>query len=244
MARPFPQPWQTILDRLAPFTETLHPAALKRLRQRIQVLVPEKNWEGCGGLVVRDEHRITIAAHIARMTLGWDWESFDEVKSILIYPDTYVAQGPEMLGSTLVMGDSVRLGEAWYRGPVVLAWRDVLQSTLQQNPGHNVVIHEFAHHLDMRNGQHADGIPPLEDRQLAEQWLEMLDEDPEELRELCQQGYYTALDSYATTNHAEFFAVASEVYFEEPQELAIHWPRVHNLLNRYYHPERRPQLRN
>lgn len=234
--RPFPRGWHFILSEYAPFVESLSPAETQRLQKTIQVMVAEKNWEGCGGLKLSDLHRVIISAHAARLTLHWEFDPFDEVQSILVYPDTYVANGPSMLGSTLVVEDSVRLGEAWYRGPVVLAWRDVLRSTMQQNPGHNVVIHEFAHHIDMRNGQHADGIPPIEDPQFAEAWLQMLDEDFSRLVELCHFGLHAGLDCYAATNPAEFFAVLSEAYFEAPQELAAAWPRPYSLLRRFYEP--------
>jgi MtfA peptidase len=226
-----------MLAEYAPFAASLSPRARKQLEQTIQVMVAEKNWEGCGGLTIEDVQRVTIAAHAARMTLSWGLDPFDEILSILVYPDTYVARGPEMLGSTMVVGDSVRLGEAWYRGPVVLAWRDIEHTARGWNPGHNVVIHEFAHHLDMRNSQQADGVPSIEDKRLAAQWLQMLDVDYGRLVHFCQQGIDTGIDCYAATDHAEFFAVVSEAYFESPHELAHHWPRVYNALHRFYQAE-------
>jgi Mlc titration factor MtfA (ptsG expression regulator) len=234
MARPFPEEWEWILETNAHFFERLNSNQQTHIRRAIQVFVAEKNWEGCGGQTMRDSHRVTIAAQMARMTLGLPAEYFDEVRSILLYPDAYLAKGQDMLGSTVVEGDSARLGEAWYRGPVILSWIDVLATGREENYGRNVVVHEFAHQLDMRNGRHADGVPPIESQELADRWLEVVERDYERLTEYCRSGVSTILDCYGTTNHAEFFAVASEAYFEQPRQLDFDWPELYEILQLFY----------
>ncbi|QDV21866.1 M90 family metallopeptidase [Aureliella helgolandensis] len=238
LAKPVSASWERTLQASIPFFTHLHQDEQHHLRQSVQIVVAEKNWEGCGGLVLTDEHRVTIAAQIARMTLGFDDEYFDEIKSILVYPDAYLAKSQSNLGSGVVMEEqSGRAGEAWYRGPVVLSWSDVLATVQGHNRGRNVVIHEFAHQFDMRNGSHADGIPPIESSEVAAGWQEILERDFERLREMCSRGHPAVLDCYGATSPAEFFAVASETFFEVPQALQAEWPDLFRELARFYQQE-------
>ena len=216
------------------FFGALEPDEQQRVKAAIKIFIAEKNWEGCGGQVMQDVHRVTIAAQMARMTLGWNDEYFDEVRSILLYPGTYVAKSQDMIGSTIVEGASARLGEAWYRGPVILSWVDVLATGRDENYGRNVVIHEFAHQLDMRNGRHADGVPAIESLEVAARWTDVLQRDFARLTAYCQSGVQSILDCYGATNSAEFFAVASEAYFEQPQQLHFDWPELFAILQEFY----------
>lgn len=234
----FPDSWRSILSHNALFVASLKPVQRNRLEDAIQILVAEKNWEGCAGLTLADEHRVTIAAQMARMTLGWNEEYFEGTQSVLVYPDAYLAKSQEYMGSGVVMeSQSGRLGEAWYRGPVILSWNDVLATGRRQNYARNVVVHEFAHQLDMRNGSHPDGIPVIESASQAQRWQAVLERDWQRLRHMCAQGEPGILDCYGTTNQAEFFAVASEVFFEEPMALRDQWPEFYALLEQFYLPQ-------
>ncbi len=234
-SRSFPSAWEPWLTSNARFLSTVSLDNQASVRHAIQVLVHEKNWEGCGGLKLTDEHRVTIAAQVARLTLALHGDYFDEVRSILLYPDAYLAESQQDFGSGIVgRSSSGRLGEAWYRGPVILSWQDVLRTGRGLNHARNVVIHEFAHQLDMRNGRFADGIPPIESSDLAQRWLRMLAHDRARLRQLCEMGVGGVLDCYGASNDAEFFAVASEAFFEAPQDLAVQWPDLHQLLGHIY----------
>jgi Mlc titration factor MtfA (ptsG expression regulator) len=236
-AQPFPAAWDSILKTNAYFYWNLSHDRQLRVRQYIQILVAEKNWEGCGGLVLRDEHRVTIAAQLAKFTRGNPEETFDQVRSILIYPDAYMARSHNQIGAgVIVESASGRLGEAWYRGPVILSWADVLTTSRGTGYGRNVVVHEFAHQLDMRNGSHADGIPVIESADFARRWVQTMPLAWERLIRECQSGISTCLDCYGATNQAEFFAVASEAYFELPDDLQSQWPEVYRLLNEFYDP--------
>lgn len=235
VAKPFPADWEDILAINATFLKSFDGQQQARIRHSIQILVAEKNWEGCGGLSVTDEHRVTIAAQIARMTVHFDAEFFDAVLSILIYPSAYLAKSQTQLtGGVIVEGSSGRLGEAWHRGPVILSWNEVQENVRSRYPQRNVVIHEFAHQLDMRNGSDADGFPTLESADSARQWSRVMPAAFEKLAHKCQYGIPTVLDCYGATNPAEFFAVASESYFEQPVELEDQWPDVFELLDDFY----------
>ncbi len=232
--RPLPASWAETVARHAPFRARMTPELQRKLDVGIQVLVAEKNWEGCGGLRINDEHRVTISAHAARLTLGFDDDYFDDVLSILVYPDAYEAPSRDVVGpGVIVEGAASRLGEAWYRGPIVLAWSDVLQAGRGRHP-RNVVVHEFAHKLDMRNGPSADGVPVIESIADAKQWVRVTQRDYARLCAACRHGARQILDCYGTTNTAEFFAVATEAFFETPRELAADWPDLFKVLRKFY----------
>lgn len=235
LARPFPQAWQNILDSNGRFYLFLSEALQFKLKQSIQIIVAEKHWEGCGGLRIDDEHRVTIAAQIARLTLYFPDDYFDDIQSVLVYPAAYVAKSEDRLpGGIVIESNSGRLGEAWYRGPVILSWADILESVQNSWADRNVIIHEFAHQLDMRNGGGADGYPVIESAEVAKKWSEIMPTALAELRSLCQQGIPTVLDCYGATSQAEFFAVASESYFEQPAAFQNQWPDVFQLFDSFY----------
>ncbi len=234
-ARPFPAAWVEILDINAGFIHDRSEAYQTKIRQAIQIIVAEKNWEGCGGLKLTDEHRVTIAAQMARMTVKFQADYFDDVLSILIYPAAYLARSQKQIaGGIIIEGNDGRLGEAWHRGPVILSWADVLDSVRDPFANRNVVIHEFAHQLDMRNGGQADGFPAIESLTTASRWAQVMPAAFAELQVLCQQHQPTILDCYGATSQAEFFAVASESYFESPEALEFQWPAVFLLLDEFY----------
>ncbi len=234
-SQPFPDSWVDILATNAGFMNNLDAAIQTKICRSVQIFVSEKNWEGCGGLNVTDEHRVTIAAQMARMTVDFEGEYFDDVLSILIYPAAYVAQSRKQLGGgVIVEGSDGRLGEAWHRGPVILSWADVLDNVRDPFPVRNVVIHEFAHQLDMRNGGQADGIPTIESPTTAHRWSQVMPEAFNDLVYRCQHHLPSILDCYGATSPAEFFAVASESYFESPDALEFQWPAVYELLDGFY----------
>ncbi len=235
LSRPFPTEWEVILQHNARFSVALSEEMSLKLRRSIQILVAEKNWEGCGGLRINDEHRVSIAAQMARMVLHFPNEYFSDIQSVLIYPAAYIAASQDRLaGGVVIESNSGRLGEAWYRGPVVLSWADVLQSVRDPHAERNVVIHEFAHQLDMRNGSIADGFPVIESAETATRWSQILPESFAELGQLCQRGFPSVIDCYGASSLAEFFAVSSESYFEQSEKLQHQWPLVFELLDDFY----------
>lgn len=207
--------------------------ARNKLRKSTQILVTEKNWEGCGGLTMTEEIQVTIAGQISLFVLGLDNQYFEAVKSILVYPTAYIANEKSVdRAGVVTQGESIRQGEAWYGGPVVLSWDDVLNDGRYAR-GTNLVIHEFAHQLDMQNGRNADGVPPLDDPDAATRWIRTLNREIRDLVTACQQGWSTVIDCYGTTNESEFFAVVCEAFFEMPSELKRFHSDLYRLLRDY-----------
>lgn len=240
--RTLPSTWTTTLARTARFRDRLAPRLRAKLDRAVTIFVEEKNWEGCGGLVIQDEHRVTIAAHASRLTLGFEEDYWDDVQSILVYPTPYIAPTQEPIGSGLVLeGESDRVGEAWYRGPIVLAWSDISDCCEPSLNPSNVILHEFAHQLDYRNGSDADGIPPMESREQADEWIEVCQRAYERLCLAYERRQSTALDDYGATSQAEFFAVATESFFETPHRVASQWPDLFAVLSRFYRQDPRDQ---
>lgn len=232
----FPDEWLRIMESNVLHYRHLSEDQQKRLRDRTQIFVAEKNWEGCRGLQMTDEIRVTVAALASLMVLEVQPEVyFDHVLSILVYPGSYVASGVRIGRAGVVMeGGQARLGEAWWRGPVILSWPEVVASGRRESPGQNLVFHEFAHQLDMLNGRHVDGVPPLNSKEQLSRWLDVLGPEYERLVRNCQRGHHGFIDCYGATNAAEFFAVLSEVFFENPHQLTVHHPDTYAVMREYY----------
>ena len=235
IAQAFPEEWNAILRANVFHDQRLSDGQRARLRELIQVFVAEKNWEGCNGFAVTDEVKVTIAAQACFLVLGLQDANFDHVLSILVYPDSYVAQTVETTRAGVVVERGhARLGEAWWRGPVILSWSDVLAGGRRESPGRNLVFHEFAHQLDMMNGRMLDGTPPLETKEKLQRWVGVLEPAYHRLVEECRLGLRGVIDCYGTTNVAEFFAVVTESFFEHPQSLNNDHPLVYEVLRDYF----------
>lgn len=245
VARSFPHQWEQYLELNVMHFRQLSSGEQSRSRDYIRIFVDEKNWEGCGGLKMTDEIRVTIAAQASLLALGLENVYFDHVLSILVYPTAYVAPVTEnTAGGFVVEGSSTRMGEAWWRGPVILSWSDVLAGGRLESPGQNVVFHEFAHQLDMMNGRIVDGTPILGDQQQYERWVEAMTSEYERLVNDCQRGQHGILDCYGASSPGEFFAVLTEVFFENSARLRYTHPELYSVLSDFYRqdPARWPSL--
>ena len=233
-ARPFPAVWRPILRRRVPAVRAL-PADLQlRLKRRIPLFLAEVPILGCNGLEVDDEMRVTIAALACLPTLGRRSDALSSLKQVLLYPGPFVVQQRQVDGAGLVHEDrSVRAGESWMQGQVVLSWDDVLAGAATPGDGHNVVIHEIAHQLDGDDGA-MNGTPLLRGPRAARRWASVMEPAYQALCERAAAGVPGLLDPYGATNRAEFFAVLSELFFERPQALAGTHPAVFDELRRYY----------
>lgn len=228
MAMPFSPTWLGYLHRNVRQYRLLSAAEQARLRERVQVFVAEKHWIGCGGLAIDDEMRVTIAAQACLLVLGIDYEyHYDRVKSVLVYPGTYL-HPPSMYFGLGDEGYQI-YGEAWHRGPVVLSWSNARAS---YQPGGNLVFHEFAHHLDDLDGG-MDGLPPLEPAD-ERRWQVVIEREYRRLARDSAAGRATLLDKYGASSHAEFFAVATEHFFEAPIALAGRHPKLYGVLRGFY----------
>jgi hypothetical protein len=199
------------------------------LRAMMQVFLEEKHWEGCGGLDLTDEIRVTIAAQACLLQLGLPHDYYRNVESILIYPSTVVPPEHhpgvfERVDGPLAASDPL-IGQAFAQGPVILVWDAVLHGARHPEQGHNVVYHEFAHKLDMLDGA-ADGTPFLANRGQLAEWVAVCSHEFLRLRRLAEKGHKTFLDAYGAKNEAEFFAVATEEFFDRPLALQKTRPRT------------------
>jgi Mlc titration factor MtfA (ptsG expression regulator) len=232
LAQPFPDPWLDYLHRNVFFYQQMTAAEQAKLRDDLRVLIAEKNWEGCGGLHLTDEIKVTIAAQACLLTLALEPDSYARVASILVYPHGYLGPG-ERRGALEVEFTEPRLGEAWYRGPVVLSWADALQEGRRRQRGRNLVFHEFAHQLDMLDGA-VNGIPLLGDAVQAQRWQEIMSAEYQRLVAAAEAGEATLLDDYGATDEAEFFAVATECFFTRPVAMHRRHPELYEMLSEYY----------
>jgi len=233
LAEEFPPQWLPFLQRNVAHYRYLTNAEQARIRDDLRIFVAEKNWEGCGGLEMTDEVKVTIAAQAMLLVLGMEHNYFDRVHSILVYPHGYSARVNDAASNVIVDPEQGRLGEAHYRGPVILSWSEVLEDGRHPHFGKNLVYHEFSHQLDMLDGV-VNGTPPLKDDAQRKRWHDVMTEEYEKLIEASAHGRATLLDQYGTTNEAEFFAVATECFFDRPMPMAHRHPRLYELLREYY----------
>ena len=233
-ARQFPDEWLAIIGKNVPFYRLLPVADRKELQGHILIFIAEKRFEGCRGLQITDEIKVTIAAHACILLLHRRTDYYPGLPSILVYPRSYVAHGVQkVIAGHPVEGPDIRLGESWYRGSVVLSWDDVRRSAADIHDGHNVVFHEFAHQLDS-SGAKGDSTPVLQNRSSFIAWARVLQRDFETLRHDISRDRPTLLDHYGAENPAEFFAVATECFFEKPGELQRLHPQLYEELKRFY----------
>lgn len=232
---PFPAEWEATIAGNVLLDRRLDPELRAKLRRLTQVFVHEKNWEGCADLELTDEMRVTIAAQACLLIAGRDDLDYDHVQSILVYPDAYLAQTAHHAQSGVVIEHGEpRLGEAWWRGPVIVSWNGALAGGRRQQPGRNLVFHEFAHQLDMLNGQFVDGTPPLLSTAAVQQWVQVMEPAYQRLVRDCRGGRRALIDCYGATNRGEFFAVLTEAFFDQPVLLQQRHAAVYAALRDFY----------
>ncbi len=233
LAEPFPAAWLPYLASNVRHYQYLEPSTQAVVRNVVQVFVAEKHWAGGGGLSVTDEMKVTIAAQASLLVLGFPQPYYyDQVPSIIVYPRQYVPPRRVQHNYFIVREDWELCGEAWHRGPIVLSWKDVLASGRNADNGRNVVLHEFAHHLDALNGE-VDGVPPLGERQL-QGWYRVTEAEYFRLVGSAQRQEATLLDHYGATNRVEFFAVATECFFEQPVALKRLHGELYGVIRDFY----------
>ncbi|QEG25255.1 M90 family metallopeptidase [Mariniblastus fucicola] len=230
LANPWPEPWDLHLQRNVRLTWEMSDLQMRALQDRVKVFVAEKNWEGCEGLQLTEEMQVTIAAQACLMLLGVNDWYFDNVKTILVYPQAF----RRMTGDGLTEGHaSHRAGEAWQGGPIILSWKDSLSGGRNEDDGQNVVIHEFAHALDGIDGE-MGGSVMFDDAESTQTWSRVVEEGYAELVQAKETGRRTLLDHYGATNEAEYFAVATETFFEQPREMSREYGELFSLLKKYF----------
>lgn len=233
-ARPFSAGWRAIIEKNVPYVAALSPPDREELLGHVQVFLAEKSFEGCAGLQMTDEVRVTIAAQACVLLLHRPTDYYPRLVSILVYPSTYLVPGGRGGGDGRPAdAPQARLGESWTRDVVVLAWDSVVSGASDIRDGHNVVLHEFAHQLDQEDGA-GDGAPILPRRSMYVAWARVLGHDFDQLVRDTERHHRTLIDRYGATNPAEFFAVVTETFFEKPRQLRAKHPELYRQLQEFY----------
>jgi MtfA peptidase len=228
-----PEPQWAPLVASVPALARLDGAARERLRALTLLFLHEKHFEPAGGFVLDDDKRLRIAALACLPILELGFEAYSGFVSVIVYPDEFVVRDREYEDEDGVVhrGDDVLSGEAWEQGPVILAWAEVEASG--RGEGFNVVVHEFAHKLDMLSGE-ADGVPPLHSGMRVPEWVAAFDAAYDDLVAQLDRGEEPWLDPYAAQDPAELFAVCAELFFDVPRDLRAEYPDVYAQLARYF----------
>ncbi|MFO1319989.1 MAG: M90 family metallopeptidase [Burkholderiales bacterium] len=223
--------WRRTVARFA-FVRQLADTDLARLRDLAALFLDAKTFSGAEGLELTDEMMLAIAVQACVLILNLDPRSYDGWSDIIVYPVEFLPEHTWVDESGVVHHDATpKMGEAWLRGPVVLSWADVARGG--SDDGVNVVIHEFAHKLDMLNGD-VNGFPPLHKGMSRETWSQVFSWAYQDFCRRVRRRESTAIDPYAAESPGEFFAVLSEVFFESPAILVAQYPAVHDQLVRFY----------
>lgn len=229
----FDESWRPTLAGGFEHWQTLTPVELERMEMLVARCFHESRWEAANGFDLTDDIKVLIAAQASMLLLGLELDEYPLLTSIIVHPSTVRLHGERGIGGGLrSSGTQTLAGQAQYRGPVVLSWGAAKRGARFPARGRNVVYHEFAHQLDMLDGI-TDGTPPLGDAEAQERW-----------RDVCTAAYDTVraegspvLRDYAGTNPAEFFAVATEVFFNRPVALREHEPALYDELRTFYHQD-------
>jgi len=244
MAEPLPAAAVSAIDRNVPAVRSLPPESRARLESLMAAFLAEKEFIGCNGLVVTDEMRSTIAALACLLVLGRHGH-YDALHSVLVYPTAFwVEDEVEDEAGVVSKRRRVLSGEAWESSRIILSWDDVLEAARHPGEGYNVALHEFAHYLDAEGlglaAPPPSPFPPSRERsaeggvRATSEWAADLADEFDALLDAVDRGQYTFLDPYATEDEAEFFAVATEDFFERPAELREAHPRLYALLQEFY----------
>lgn len=223
-----------ILLRCMPIYKNMTDSDREKLERHIVWFLNEKRFIGCEGLKLTPAMKLIVAADACVLVLNKPWPLYKNVKEILLYPSAYYAPQTTRDGAGLVSyHNTVRLGESWPGGTLVLSWHDVLEGNRLPSDGHNLVFHEFAHQLDQETGK-TTGTPLLKTANDYKEWGRVFSRAFSQLKSHVAYSMPHVIHSYGATNEAEFFAVLTETFLEKPAELRRHDPEIYSLLVSYY----------
>lgn len=203
------------------------------LEDLMKIFLAEKSFEGAKGLQLTEEMRVAVAAQACILLLHRETDVYPALRSIIIYPAAFVVMGEHREGWIHSDGRQIRLGESWNRGSIVLSWQDALHGGEEENDGANLVFHEFAHQLD-DEWPYGRGVPDLGAKEFHEEWHDVMTREYSRLLQSTRFGMPTVIDYYGATNPAEFFAVTTETFFEEPHQLKAVHPQLYALFRKFY----------
>jgi Mlc titration factor MtfA (ptsG expression regulator) len=237
-AGPFPAAWKAVIARNVPSFRRLPADDQAELCGHIQIFLAEKYFEGCGGLEITDEIRLTIAAQACLLLLHRTTDYYPQLVTILVYPSAYITHEDRYIGNNIwEQGPDGLLGHTASRmGSLVLAWDEAKRGGADPEDGRNLILHEFAHQLDFEDCE-TDGVPLLGGRSEYLSWGRIMSREFEQLRSAEEEKKPTILGTYGATNPAEFFAVVTETFFERPADLRANHPKLYGELARFFHQD-------
>lgn len=229
---PFPADWTTLLETRWGLWHTLSNDEQGRLADLVKGFVADKRWEAAQGFEVTEAIKVLIAAQACLLILELEHDFYRASGSIIVHPSTVVLQGQRAtdIGGMVSDGPFPIVGQAQHRGSIIISWDAARFDARHPGQGHNVVIHEFAHNLDMLDGV-VDGTPPLPDETARKRWIRVCTTEYRALKAGTSGGL---LDVYGATNPGEFFAVATEVFFTRGEVLAVEKPELYEILQGFY----------
>ena len=237
MHQPAPASWQSILDEHVAIYRRVPDSLREKLHGYMHVFLAEKQFEPCGALEeVSEDKRVAIAAQACLLLLNDRFGCFDRLESVLVYPTAFIPRRSRFDDDYDGEGDGqepVHLGESWQTGSVILSWQSIEHGGSNEQDGTNVVLHEFAHQLDQIDSV-ADGAPPLAEGDDYREWAEVFGAAYERLVDQTEANRRTVMDKYGATNPAEFFAVATETFFEKARTLRRRYPDLYEQLKKFY----------
>lgn len=234
VAEVFRPEWIALLVKNVPLYARLPEALRLRLHERIAQFIATIRFEGCGGLELTEEMIVMVAAQACLLVIHREGRPYPKLQAVYLYPTTFSSVRKQVDATGIVTeGEVRRLGESWGTGTVVLAWDSVAQGAHDITDGENVTFHEFAHQLDHEDGA-TDGAPGLPSRAAYRTWAQVFKANYADFLQLTDEGRRTVMDAYGATNPAEFFAVATETFFEKPRQLFHKRPELYAELMRYY----------
>lgn len=230
----FKEEWVALIRKNVPLVERLPEELHPRLKERIAQFIATIRFQGCGGLELTEDMILTVAAQACLLVLHRDGKPYPKLKAVYLYPGTFSSVQQRVDGMGLVTeGEVHRLGESWETGTVVLSWDSVAQGARNVFDAANVTFHEFAHQLDHEDGP-TDGAPGLSSNAAYRSWARVFQENYDDFLQKIESGEKTVLDTYGATNPAEFFAVATETFFEKPAQLFRRRPELYAEMMKYY----------
>ena len=232
--QPFSKRWQQFLEQNVPIYRCLPSLLKQQLQNHIQVFLAEKQFIGCGELVITEEIKLTIAAQACLLLLNRKTWYYKDLSVILVYPTAFIVPR-EVQDNAGVHSQERQIleGESWAMGKVILSWEDVKQDTDSFGSGANVVLHEFAHQLDHEQGN-TNGVPLLDNKASYIIWAKVFSQTYQQHCNKAARGESTVMNYYGAKNPAEFFAVATEAFFEKPLLLKNEYNQLYEQLCHYY----------
>jgi Mlc titration factor MtfA (ptsG expression regulator) len=234
VAEVFHERWIELLKENLPLYARLPEGLRLELHGRIGRFIANVRFEGCGGLELTEDMVLTVAAQACLLVMQREGAPYPKLQVVYVYPSTFSSVMTQVDELGIVTEETVhRLGESWGSGTVVLAWDSVAHGARDIFDGGNVTLHEFAHQLDHEDGP-TDGAPGLPSTAAYRSWARVFQENYDDFRQLLEEGKRTVLDPYGATNPAEFFAVATEAFFEKPRQLLGKRPELYAQMMNYY----------